>query len=77
MPSKLLDGIWRNKSQYMLIEHQIDAVDDRRYLVKYPHAGGWQSIQVLEVISQSQRKVGQRPAFSEWEQFFFHWRVGS
>ena len=54
MPSKLLDGIWRNKSQYMLIEHQIDAVDDRRYLVKYPHAGGWQSIQVLEMISQSQ-----------------------
>lgn len=49
----------------MLIEHQIDAVDDSHYLVKYPHAGVWQSIWVLEVISQSQCKVGQRPAFSE------------
>lgn len=60
----------------MLIEHQIDAVDDSHYLVKYPHAGVWQSIWVLEVISQSQCKVGQRPAFSEWEQFF-PWHVGS
>lgn len=41
MPSKLLDGIWRNKSQYMLIEHQINAVSDSDILWA-AHAGVWQ-----------------------------------